>query len=391
MALHGYLPLGRWQERRRRLRALVALVDPWERSWCWWRVGYPGPAGGGLGGELSAGDALVTFPYARRPNRELSPNRRNRLPTASAVSGDDDRHLSRSGAGSATDRSGRAPRLASAGSVLLPGLRASTQPGGAARRLSSSAKWMRFRPRTAPTNSDRCRRADRSCRRLLKLGAAIARDRAGGTDRPAGHADRGRALDVHGPVARREGVGRRSSARWRDFESRGPADVSTLVRIAPSVAVRDSGCGARSTTPIILSAWEPRTCRHDAPPSAVLVEGLLPRPRGRLVIVRGELDERVHRLSWWAPAAVPMLQWRWSWEQRSPRSPAGRLELVSVVPKGQPEEPAEEAIRSTLENAETDVEVAHRIVEAPDRRERPARSVTRSVGSDSGLVDRSIC
>lgn len=42
----------------------------------------------------------------------------------------------------------------------------------------------------------------------------------------------------------------------------------------------------------------------------------------------------------------------------------GQLELISVVPKGQPDEPAREAIRRTLEKADLGIEVPHRIVES---------------------------
>jgi len=148
-------------------------------------------------------------------------------------------------------------------------------------------------------------------------------------------------------------------SRVEAFESRGVA-ISTLVRIAPSVEAGILAAASEYDVDLLLLGAE--DLPRDAPPSAVL-SGVFSSTSRPLVFIQGTLDSESLDVVVGtgggpnAPLALKVGAGIAEFSQ-------GSVELVSVVPKGQPEEPAEEAIRQTLEKAELDVEVPHRIVEA---------------------------
>jgi len=356
MALHGYLPSA-GERSSRRLRAMVAiialgtvmvLVARW--------VPHEQLVAVSAASFLLA-TALVTFPHARRPSRELSPTRRNRLPLHPLI-----------------------PALTiviCSGLVLvLPRIGLSLVIGWL---LAGVAFYMLYANRRSQelqqedfvvgeVDEVKVKEGPRiligagersQLPTLLKLATAIGRERQAELIvlRVLVTADE---LSMYTAQLAAE---RDWETLDREVEELGSGDVpvSTLVRIAPSVQAGILAAAREYDADLLLMGAEDLPL--DAPPSAIL-SGVFSSTSRPLVFIRGKLDSESMTVvvgtggGPHAPLALDL-------GAGIAESSGGSVELVSVVPKGQPEEPAEEAIRWTLDAAETTVEVPHRIVEAP--------------------------
>ena len=355
MAIDGYLPaIG--SGRGRRLRALGALlilgsVTVFIARW------VPVEQ---LVAVSSASfllmTALVTFPYARKPERDLAPNRRNRLPlhplfpgVTIAVSLGLILVLPRMGQGVLfgwmligvifyLTYAGRRSRVAQQDAVVV-GEVEEVQTKERPRILIGAGNWEQL-----PS--------------LLKLGLAIGLDRKAELVvlRVLPTADE-LSMFVAQKAAEKEWE--TLDARVEEFESRS-VPISTLVRIAPSVQVGILAAAREYDADLLLMGVEDRP--PGAPPSAVL-SGVFSSTSRPLITIRGEIEEEVLDVvvgTSGGPHSYLALELGVGIAQFT----GGEVELVSVVPKGQPEEPAQEALDRTLEKASLTVEVLHRVVEA---------------------------
>ena len=159
---------------------------------------------------------------------------------------------------------------------------------------------------------------------------------------------------------------RTAEQEWRQLDERvagfesSALPISTLVRIAPSIHSGILATAREYDADLILVGEGTRS--DDAMPSAVLSSVFASTSRP-LIVVRGQLEKDVLDVVV-GTAGGPHSALALELGAGIAKLTGGRVELVSVVPKGQPEEPAAEALTATLEKAEIDVEVESRIVES---------------------------
>jgi uncharacterized hydrophobic protein (TIGR00271 family) len=159
---------------------------------------------------------------------------------------------------------------------------------------------------------------------------------------------------------------RAAEEQWEELESRvvdfesEDLSVSTLVRIAPSVEAGILAAAKEYDVDLLLVGGEHKS--REAPPSAVL-SAIFSSTSRPLIVVKGEIEEQVLDVvvgTCGGPHAPLALELGVGIAELA----GGSVELVSVVPRGHPEESALEALKSTLEKAQIDAEVRHRIVES---------------------------
>lgn len=299
---------------------------------------------------------LVMLPYARRPARELSPGRRNRLPLHPLFPGFT--------AATAIFLSALLPLRTSALGLGLLAL------GAIYYRLFARKKHTEAKQDKAvvgvgieESNKDRPRvmigtEDDEQLPALLKSGAALARAYDGELMvlRVLPIADE---LSLH--------IAQRSAEReWASLERHSQPYVDselatqTVVRIAPSV---ESGIVATANeydADVVMMA-APRVASGDASTSAAArVFSTTSRP---LAILKGDYPDMgasITVATGGGPHAVKGLELG----TRLASGLGGNLELVSVSPPSRSDEDAAVAIQMTLEKARSSAEVPTRVIEA---------------------------
>ena len=355
MGLHGYLPtvVG---EKHKRVRALVelavqgtiiAVVAKWAPESQILTV---------AAASFLLVTVLVAFPYARRPARELSPSRRNRLPLHPLFPG-----LTVATCLGLTLVLPRMGHGALLGWVLV----GAAVYLGFGRRRSTAVKQVEVavgqveevqrkelpRVLVAAGNMDQLPS-------LLKLGAVVARENEGEVVvvRVLASPDE---LSLHTVQSAADQEWRALDARVEAIDT-GNTPVSTLVRIAPSIEAGILAASREYDVDLVLMG-APQLPR-DAPPSAVL-SGVFSSTSKNLAILRGQIPEKDLEVivgTCGGPHASVAL----GLGDEIARGTGGQIELVSVVPKAQPVEEAAEAIRLTLGKAETVTKVSHRVVQS---------------------------
>lgn len=353
MALNGYLPPvgGR---RRRRLRALVAmgfiavvivLVARWMPLD---RLVAISAA------SFLLATTLVTIPYARRPSRELSPVRRNRLPLHPLVP-----------AMSIVISLGLVLVLPRAGLGVLFGWLVVgvafflAYAGRRSQEVQQDAVFVgevdEVQTKTAPRILVGAGDASHLTS-LLKLGAAIVRDRQAELVvlRIMPTPDE---LSMVTAQKAAEEEWQRLEDRVAEFES-SELPISTLVRIAPSIHSGILATAREYDADLILVGGGTR--EGDSQPSAVLTSIFASTSR-QMIVVRGQIEKEVLDVVV-GTGGGPHSPMALELGAAIVKLTGGQLELVCVVPKGHPEEPAAEALAATLEKAEVEIEVASRVV-----------------------------
>ncbi len=355
MGADGFLPTV-VAENKRRLRALVSLivmgtVVVLAARWL--------PAAQLV--ALSAASfllttVLVTLPHARRPARELSPNRRNRLPLHPLFPGMTVvvcvalvLVLPRIGQG------------VLAAWVLLGGGFYLAYAGRRARAVQQEETLVGEVAEVQVKTVPRILIAAGDLEQLpslLRLGWAVARDRQAELVVL-------RVLPTGDELSTRN-LQRAAEEEWEALDravvesESSDVPIATLVRIAPSV---ESGILATTREyDIDLLLLGAADLPREAPPSPVLTRIFSSTSR-RLLVLRGQIEQgRLDVVVGTAggPHSPLALQVGGSIAANT----GGQIKLVAVVPQAQSAEAADEAIRATLEKAELGREIAQDIVES---------------------------
>ena len=310
---------------------------------------------------------LVTLPYARRPARELSPDRRNRLPLHPLFPG-----LTVVVCAAMTAVLPRIGQGVLAVWLLLGGLfylayaRSRARTAIQEEKVAGDVEELQAKtvPRILIGAGDKVQLPS-----LLKLGWAMARD-----------------LDAEVVVLRVLPTGdelstgslqREAELEWEvldklvaGYEITG-VSVLSLVRIAPSVEAGILAAASEYNIDLLVLGAE--ELPRDAPPSPVLSKIFASTSR-RLVMLRGQIEDEPLDVvvgTSGGPHAPLALRLGASIAATT----GGELELIAVVPQAQSEETAREAIEATLEKADIGRDVEHRIVEAKN--------------AESGLIEAS--
>lgn len=358
MAMHGFLPTAGGQTRRR-LRALSALLVQGTIILLVARWAPERQTLSIAAATFLLVTVLITFPHARRPARDLSPNRRNRLPLHPLFPG-----LSVAIGLSLFLLLPRIGHAALMGWVLIGAViylvyghrrsMAVKQEEVVVGELDEVEELQQKGvPRVLVAAGDMDQLPS-----LVRLGVLVARENQGEVVvvRVTPSPDE---LSLHSAQIAAE-------QQWRALDQRveavdtGSTPVSTLVRIAPSVEAGILAASREYDVDLVLMG-APNLPRG-APPSAAL-SGVFSSTSTNLAILRGrvpgkELDVIV------GTGGGPHASVALGLAGEIVHAAGGRLELVSVVPKAQPVEEAAKAIRITLEKVEAAAEIPHRIVES---------------------------
>ena len=355
MTADGFLP-AMVPEERRRSRALIALIVMGTLVVLAARWLPKAQLLATSAASFLLTTILVTVPYARRPARELSPDRRNRLPLHPLFPGLTIAIcvvltwvLPRIGQGVLTVW------------ILLGALfymaYARRRGRAALREETAVGELEEVQAKTVPRiligAGDKVQLLS-----LMKLGWAIARDL---------QAEIGvlRILPT-GDELSTQNLQRAAGKEWEaldkvvaQFES-DEVSVWSLVRIAPSVESGILAAASEYDADILLLGAE--DLPREAPPSALLSKIFASTSR-RLVMLRGQIDESPLDVvvgTSGGPHAPLALQLGASIAANT----GGQLELLAVAPRAQSVEAAQEALRTTLEKADLGREVEYRVVES---------------------------
>lgn len=355
LALDGYLPaIGAKRGRRFRAMAALLILGAATVSAARWVPEAQLVAVSAASFLLMT--ALVTLPYARRRARDLSPNRRNRMPLHPLFPGM-----------STVTCVGLIAVLPSIGQGVLLGwmILGAVFYTTFARRRSREAQQDEVvvgeleEVQTKQGHRILIGAGDMDqLPSLLRLGLAIGKDRQAEMVvlRVLPTTDE---LSMFTVQRAAEKEWEALDSRVESFESQG-ISISTLVRIAPSVKAGILAAASEYEVDLLLMgvAAQPR----GAPPSAVL-SGVFSSTSRPLIAIQGKLEgESLDVVV--GTSGGPHSPLALQLGAGIARYASSQVELVSVVAKRQPEEPAHEALRKTLEIAALEEEIPHRVVEA---------------------------
>ncbi len=355
MARHGFLPaLG--AGRGRRVRALIALITLGTTTVLVARWVPPGQLVSIAAASFLLSTALVTFPHARRPERELSPTRRNRLPLHPLIPGVTIAICV--GMALLLPRMGQMVLLVW---LLLGVVFYRGYAGRKSREVQDDAVVVgevdeiqtKVAPRILIASSDKSQLPA-----LLDLGTALGRTQEAELIvlRVVQMTDE---LSLYSAQRVAENEWKELDSQVDSLDSRGVL-ISTLVRIAPSA---HAGILAATTEydADLLIVGDSKSSGGAAPSSTL--SGVFSSTSRPLVVFRGELEGEVGNVvvgTCGGPHSPLALELGAGIAELT----GVQVELVSVVPKGQPDEPALEALEETLNRAAVDAGIAKRVVES---------------------------